>query len=110
MTRPASRSSASRPETRSITEGVGLPVPSFFLRATKAKPEIFVPIGEYDQVLCVRECWLVTGSEKRTETMLDSRLSPVRPDRMDCPVLDVSRLPTRVDRFGLRPPNTTLNR
>src|SRR5262249_61359063 len=37
---------------------------------------------------------VVTGSEKRTETMLDSRLSPVRPDRMDCPVPDVSRLPT----------------
>src|SRR5262245_59946326 len=79
MTRPASRSSASRPETRSITEGVGLPAPSFFWRAAKAKPEIFVPIGEYDQVLYVRECWLVTGSEKRTETMLDSRYRPFGP-------------------------------
>src|SRR4030095_6493332 len=35
-----------------------------------------VAIGEYDQVLYVRECWLVTGSEKRTETMLDSRDRP----------------------------------
>src|SRR5262249_54041343 len=78
MTRPASRSSASRPETRSITEGVGLPAPCF-LRAAKAKPEIFVSIGEYNQVLYIRECWLVTGSEKRTETMLHSRYRPFGP-------------------------------
>src|SRR4030095_15676243 len=35
-----------------------------------------VAIGEYDQVLYVRECWMVTGSEKSTESMLDSRERP----------------------------------
>src|SRR5215510_7457238 len=105
MTRPASRSSASRPETRSITEGVGLPAPSFFGERLKLNQKSSCLSGNMIRYFMHGNVGWSPAARKelRLCLILDS-------DRMDCPVLDVSRLPTRVDRFGLRPPNTTLNR